>query len=49
MKATREGDSGPRIAPRTPNLHAAGVMNIFFDVDETLITWDVKLRPGVRQ
>ena len=22
-------------------------MNIFFDVDYTLITWDVKLRPGV--
>ena len=22
-------------------------MNIFFDVDHTLITWDVKLRPGV--
>lgn len=22
-------------------------MNIFFDVDDTLITWDVKLRPGV--
>ncbi|MEO6398838.1 MAG: hypothetical protein ABIP13_10260 [Tepidiformaceae bacterium] len=24
-------------------------MNIFFDVDYTLITWDVKLRPGVRE
>lgn len=24
-------------------------MNIFFDVDDTLITWDVKLRPGVAQ
>ena len=22
-------------------------MNIFFDVDDTLITWDVKLRPNV--
>ncbi|MCC6382462.1 MAG: hypothetical protein IT304_08125 [Dehalococcoidia bacterium] len=22
-------------------------MNIFFDVDDTLITWDVRLRPGV--
>lgn len=22
-------------------------MNVFFDVDDTLITWDVKLRPGV--
>jgi len=22
-------------------------VNIFFDVDDTLITWDVKLRPGV--
>lgn len=24
-------------------------MNIFFDVDYTLITWDVKLRPGVHE
>lgn len=24
-------------------------MNIFFDVDDTLITWDVKLRPGVHE
>lgn len=24
-------------------------MNVFFDVDYTLITWDVKLRPGVRE
>ena len=24
-------------------------MNIFFDVDNTLITWDVKLRPGVKE
>ena len=24
-------------------------MNIFFDVDSTLITWDVKLRPGVHE
>jgi hypothetical protein len=24
-------------------------VNIFFDVDYTLITWDVKLRPGVRE
>ncbi|MGI8927517.1 MAG: HAD family hydrolase [Tepidiformaceae bacterium] len=24
-------------------------MNIFFDVDDTLITWDVRLRPGVRE
>ncbi len=24
-------------------------MNIFFDVDFTIITWDVKLRPGVRE
>lgn len=24
-------------------------MNIFFDVDYTLITWDVKLRPNVRE
>lgn len=27
--------------------HAAACMNIFFDVDDTLITWDVRLRPGV--
>ena len=24
-------------------------MNIFFDVDNTIITWDVKLRPGVHE
>lgn len=24
-------------------------MNIFFDVDYTVITWDVKLRPGVHE
>jgi len=24
-------------------------MNIFFDVDNTIITWDVKLRPGVEE
>ena len=24
-------------------------MNIFFDVDHTIITWDVKLRPGVKE
>ncbi len=24
-------------------------MNIFFDVDSTIITWDVKLRPGVHE
>ncbi len=24
-------------------------MKIFFDVDHTLITWDVKLRPGVHE
>lgn len=24
-------------------------LNIFFDVDYTLITWDVKLRPGVHE
>ena len=24
-------------------------MNIFFDVDSTIITWDVKLRPGVKE
>ncbi len=24
-------------------------MNIFFDVDFTLITWDVRLRPGVHE
>lgn len=24
-------------------------MNLFFDVDDTLITWDVKLRPGVME
>jgi len=24
-------------------------MNIFFDVDSTLITWDVRLRPGVHE
>lgn len=24
-------------------------MNIFFDVDDTLITWDVKLRPDVME
>jgi hypothetical protein len=24
-------------------------MNIFFDVDDTLITWDVRLRPGVHE
>ena len=24
-------------------------MNIFFDVDQTIITWDVKLRPGVKE
>lgn len=22
-------------------------MNVFFDVDDTLITWDVRMRPGV--
>ena len=30
------------------NDNAWGV-NIFFDVDYTLITWDVKLRPGVHE
>ena len=39
----------PRIARWGKNRHAAGGMNIFFDVDETLITWDVKLRPGVHE
>lgn len=24
-------------------------LNIFFDVDNTIITWDVKLRPGVHE
>ena len=24
-------------------------LNIFFDVDDTIITWDVKLRPGVHE
>ena len=24
-------------------------MNIFFDVDETLVTWDFRLRPHVRE
>ncbi len=24
-------------------------LNVFFDVDNTIITWDVKLRPGVRE
>ncbi len=24
-------------------------MNIFFDVDHTIISWDVKLRPGVKE
>jgi hypothetical protein len=24
-------------------------VNIFFDVDDTLITWDVRLRPGVHE
>ncbi len=28
---------------------AARALNIFFDVDNTIITWDVKLRPGVRE
>lgn len=30
--------------PRCPNRY----MNIFFDVDDTLITWDFRLRPHVR-
>lgn len=24
-------------------------MNVFFDVDDTLITWDVRMRPGVEE
>lgn len=24
-------------------------MRVFFDVDDTIITWDVRLRPGVRE
>lgn len=24
-------------------------LNVYFDVDDTIITWDVRLRPGVRE
>jgi len=35
---------------REPNARASNARaEIFFDVDNTIITWDVKLRPGVRE
>lgn len=44
----RGGTRRQRCGLRTRRVagESAGV-NIFFDVDDTLITWDVKLRPGV--
>src|SRR6266511_378097 len=46
----------PGIARRTATPYPAGspaegcapLMNIFFDVDDTLVTWDFRLRPHVR-
>ena len=35
--------------PRMTDSPPARSLNIFFDVDNTIITWDVKLRPGVRE
>lgn len=37
------------MAPIQPAAGKVSFVNIFFDVDHTLITWDVKLRPGVHE
>lgn len=28
---------------------AARNLNVYFDVDDTIVTWDIRLRPGVRE
>ena len=44
MGKRRADSAGPSSAGRGERL-----VNIFFDVDNTIITWDVKLRPGVHE
>lgn len=39
----------PSLLPPAASRGILRGVNIFFDVDDTLITWDVKLRPGVHE